>query len=140
MTIQALQALGNLCPATDYGSAFSRALRLDFGNLQVVLISGTASIGAKGESLHPHNLPAQAWRAFENIEALLADADMSWQEVIWTTCYLRDMAYYRRFNEQRAAFYKSRDLATLPASVCVEAKLCRPDLLVEISAIAVKEI
>jgi enamine deaminase RidA (YjgF/YER057c/UK114 family) len=139
MRIQTLQALRHLCPATGYGSSFSRGLRLEFRGATVLLISGTAAIGVNGESLHPHDVAAQTRRALENIEALLADAGMNWHDVVWTNCYLKGMADYRLFNQERTRFYATRNLDPLPASVCVQATLCRPELLVEISAIAAKE-
>jgi len=54
-----------------------------------------------------------------------------------TTCYLRDIERdYKAFNEERAAFYRQQLLDPLPASTGIQAILCRPDLLVEIEAIA----
>jgi len=37
----------------------------------------------------------------------------------------------------RTAFYQQQELDPLPASTGIEAKLCRPELLVEIEAVAV---
>lgn len=51
-------------------SSFSRGLRLDFGAVSVLLISGTASIGPNGETLHVGDFRAQTRRTFENITAL----------------------------------------------------------------------
>jgi enamine deaminase RidA (YjgF/YER057c/UK114 family) len=54
-----------------------------------------------------------------------------------TTCYLRDIDRdYEAFNEERTAFYTELGLDPFPASTGIEAKLCRPELLVEIEAIA----
>jgi len=53
------------------------------------------------------------------------------------SCYLRDIDRdYEAFNEERTAFYQSQGLDPLPASTGIQAKLCRPELLVEIEAIA----
>jgi enamine deaminase RidA (YjgF/YER057c/UK114 family) len=118
-------------------SSFSRGLRLDFGNIAVLLISGTASVGPDGETLHVGDLRAQTRRTFDNITALLASEGATWKDVVRTTCYLRDIDRdYAGFNEERTAFYESQALDPLPASTGIEAKLCRPDLLVEIEAIA----
>ena len=35
------------------------------------------------------------------------------------------------------AFYEEEGLDPLPASTCIEARICRPDLLVETEAIAI---
>ena len=54
-----------------------------------------------------------------------------------TTCYLRDIERdYEAFNEGRTEFFREQGLDPLPASTGIQAILCRPDLLVEIEAIA----
>jgi 2-iminobutanoate/2-iminopropanoate deaminase len=54
-----------------------------------------------------------------------------------TSCYLRDIDRdYAQFNEERTAFYKEQGLNPLPASTGIQAKLCRPELLVEVEVIA----
>lgn len=119
-------------------SSFSRGLRLDFGAISVLLISGTASIGPNGETLYVGDFRAQARRAFQNIAGLLAAEGATWKDVVRTTCYLRDIDRdYADFNEERTAFYKEQGLDPLPASTGIQAKLCRPDLLVEMEAIAI---
>ena len=119
-------------------SSFSRGLRLDFGNIAVLLISGTASVGPNGETLHVGDFRAQTRRACANITALLESEGASWRDVVRTTCYLRDMErHYAAFNKERTAFYQSRGLDPLPASTGIQAILCCPDLLVEMEAIAI---
>jgi len=121
----------------DRPSSFSRGLRLDFGNVAVLLISGTASVGDHGETLFPGDFPAQTRRTFANITALLESEGASWKDVVRTTCYLRDIERdYAAFNDERTAFYREQELDPLPASTGIQAILCRPDLLVEIEAIA----
>jgi 2-iminobutanoate/2-iminopropanoate deaminase len=119
-------------------SSFSRALRLEFGNIAVLLISGTASIGAHGETLHVGDFRAQTRRTFQNVTALLEAEGASWKDIVRTTCYLRDIERdYTAFNEERTAFYQAQELNPLPASTGIQAILCRPDLLVEIEGIAI---
>jgi 2-iminobutanoate/2-iminopropanoate deaminase len=123
--------------AYDYGSAFSRGMRIDLKGLTILLISGTASIDGKGNTVHVGDLRAQLRRTFENITALLASEGATWHDIVRTTCYLRDIERdYQAFNEERAAFYREQGLNPLPASTGIQAILCRPDLLVEIEAIA----
>ena len=126
--------------APDYPkpSSFSRALRVDLGNVSVLLISGTASIGPNGESLHAGDFRAQLKQTFTNITALLESERATWKDIVRTTCYLRDIDRdYEAFNEERTAFYAEQGLDPLPASTGIQAILCRPELLVEIEAIAV---
>lgn len=123
--------------AYDYGSAFSRGMRIDLNGLTILLISGTASIDDQGCTVHVGDLRAQLRRTFDNITQLLASEGATWHDIVRTTCYLRDIERdYDAFNDERTAFYKEQDLDPLPASTGIQAILCRPDLLVEIEAIA----
>ena len=119
-------------------SSFSRGIRLDLGGLAILLISGTASIGENGETLHAGDFRRQCRRMFRNITALLASEGATWKDVVRTTSYLRDIDRdYKDFNEERTAFYQEQGIETLPASTGIQAKLCRPELLVEMEAIAI---
>ncbi|MGB2606106.1 MAG: Rid family hydrolase [Candidatus Sulfotelmatobacter sp.] len=123
--------------AYDYGSAFSRGMRIDLNGLTILLISGTASIDERGNTVHVGDVRAQTRRTFHNISELLAAENATWHDVVRTTCYLRDIERdYKAFNEERTAFYREEKLVPLPASTGIQATLCRPDLLVEIEAIA----
>jgi enamine deaminase RidA (YjgF/YER057c/UK114 family) len=132
--------LGVLNEAYDYAkpSSFSRGLRLEFGNIVVLLISGTASIDEYGKTVHVGDFRAQLLRTYHNITGLLAAEGASWKDIVRTTCYLRDIERdYEAFNEERTKFFAEQGLDPLPASTGIQAILCRPDLLIEIEAIAV---
>ena len=123
--------------AYDYGSAFSRGVRIDLNGLTILLISGTASIDDQGCTVHVGDLRAQVRRTYDNITKLLASEGGTWHDIVRTTCYLRDIERdYQAFNEERTAFFKQQGLDPLPASTGIQAILCRPDLLIEIEAIA----
>jgi len=118
-------------------SSFSRGMRIDLNGLTILLISGTASIDENGQSVHIGDFRAQMRRTFENITGLLAAEGCTWHDIVRTTCYLRDIERdYEAFNEERTAFYKEQGLDPLPASTGIQAILCRPELLIEIEAIA----
>jgi len=124
--------------AYDRPSSFTRALSFPIGDVTVLLVSGTASVDDRGETVHVGDFRAQCWRTYRNISTLLASAGMTWRDVVRTTCYLRDIERdYRDFNEVRTAFFGWLGLDPLPASTGIQARLCREDLLVEIEAIAV---
>jgi len=138
---KAVQAPGMLNEAYHYPrpSSFSRGLRLDLGRATLVLISGTASVDENGNSVHVGDFRRQTRRAFANIAALLRAEGLTWRDVVRTTCYLRDIERdYAAFNEERTAFYQAEGLDPLPASTGIQAILCRPELLVEIEAIAIR--
>ena len=118
-------------------SSFSRGLKIELGGIVILLISGTASVDENGLSVNIGDLRAQCRRTFLNITRLLESEGATWKDIVRTTCYLRDIDRdYEAFNEERTAFYKAQQLDPLPASTGIQAHLCRPDLLVEIEAIA----
>ncbi len=132
--------LNVLNEAFDYAkpSSFSRGLRLEFGNIVVLLISGTASIDEYGKTVHVGDFRAQLRRTYHNITGLLEAEGATWKDIVRTTCYLRDIERdYEAFNEERTTFFAEQGLDPLPASTGIQAILCRPDLLIEIEAIAI---
>jgi enamine deaminase RidA (YjgF/YER057c/UK114 family) len=137
---QAISAPSVLNEAYDYDrpSSFTRALSFPIGDVTVLLISGTASVDERGETIHVGDFRAQCWRTYRNISTLLESAGMTWRDIVRTTCYLRDIERdYRDFNDVRTAFFGWLGLDPLPASTGIQARLCREDLLIEIEAIAV---
>ena len=124
--------------AYDYPSkvSFSRGMRVELDNCVMLFISGTASVDEDGQSIHKGDIVAQTRRTFTNIQALLESENADWHDIVRTTCYLDDFRYYDEFNEVRNAYFEEQGLNPLPASTCIQARICRPELLVEIEAIA----
>jgi 2-iminobutanoate/2-iminopropanoate deaminase len=118
-------------------SSFSRGMRIDLNGLTILLISGTASIDENGVSVHPGDFRAQMRRTLANISGLLESEGCTWHDIVRTSCYLRDIERdYDAFNQERTAFFNEQGLNPVPASTGIQAILCRPELLVEIEAIA----
>lgn len=117
--------------------SFVRGMRVELDGCVMLFISGTSSVDEDGRSVHPGDLRAQVRRTLTNIKALLESEGADWHDVVRTTCYLADFRTYDEFNEERNAFYAEEKLDPVPASTCIEARICRPELLVEIEAIAV---
>jgi enamine deaminase RidA (YjgF/YER057c/UK114 family) len=137
---KAVSAPETLNEAYDYPkpSSFSRALRLDIKGVTIVLISGTASVDESGKTVHVGDFRAQCRRTYQNITGLLEAEGATWKDVVRTTCYLRDIERdYEAFNEIRTQFFMEQGLNPLPASTGIQAILCRPDLLIEIEAMAI---
>ncbi len=136
---RAITNLKVLNEAYDYSkpSSFVRGMRIDLNGLVILLISGTASIDEYGKTVHVGDFRAQCQRTFKNITGLLEAEGCTWKDIVRTSCYLRDIDRdYEAFNEERTTFYQQQGLDPVPASTGIQAKLCRPDLLVEIEAIA----
>jgi enamine deaminase RidA (YjgF/YER057c/UK114 family) len=136
---RAITNLRVLNEAYDYAkpSSFSRGMRIDLNGLTILLISGTASIDEDGRSVHIGDFRAQQRRTYQNITGLLEAEGATWHDIVRTTCYLRDIERdYAAFNEERTEFFRRQELDPVPASTGIQAILCRPELLIEIEAIA----
>lgn len=139
---RAISAPEVLNEAYDYArpSSFSRGMRLDIKGITFLLISGTASIDEHGKTVHEGDFAAQTLRTYHNITTLLKAEGATWKDVVRTTCYLRDIERdYAEFNRIRTRFFKDEGLDPLPASTGIQAILCRPDLLIEMEAMAIFE-
>jgi enamine deaminase RidA (YjgF/YER057c/UK114 family) len=130
--VRYLYASTHLNRTSDYGVSFERGTSIDYADRRHVLISGTASINNKGEVMHPKDITSQTHRMWENVEALLAEADCTYDDVAEMVVYLRDVADYPLVSE----LYKTR-FSDKPY-VIVHAPVCRPGWLVEMEVMAVK--
>jgi enamine deaminase RidA (YjgF/YER057c/UK114 family) len=139
-----VRAPGLLNEAFEYepqSVAFVRGLKLSPRTVtEHVLLSGTASVGSEGQSLYPGDFHAQCWRTYRNLAGLLENAGATWRDVVRTRCYLRDIERdYDDFNAIRTEYFNALGLDPYPASVGIQARLCRSDLLVEIELDAMIE-
>ena len=104
---------------------------LDLGN--VVYCSGQIPIvPATGELAE--GLQAQAEQVFANIEAVLAEAGLSTENVVKTVVFITDMANFPAVNE----VYKKYFAAPYPARSCVAVSGLPLGALVEVEAIATR--
>lgn len=132
--IQFLQARTHLNPTHEYGVTFERGTAVSYGDRKHVFISGTASIDSKGCIVHPGDVRKQASRMMENINALLADADASIDDIKVSIVYLRDTADYKEVSEYINSVYPNLN------PLFVLAPVCRPGWLVEMECMAAKAV
>ena len=128
-----LYGLSHLNRTIEYGVTFERATLMQYGDRNHVYISGTASINHKGEVMHVGNVQQQTLRMWENVETLLNEGGMSYDDVMQIIVYLRDSADYemvKRMFEQK--FPQIPTVFTL-------APVCRPTWLIEMECMAVKK-
>ena len=128
-----LYAPTRLNRTSDYGVSFERGTRVDYGDRRHVFISGTASIDNKGQVVFPGDVRRQAERAWGNVEALLAEAECTFADVVQAVVYLRDASDYLAVKP----FFEER-MADIPC-VMVAAQVCRPAWLVEMECMAVRK-
>ena len=132
--IHYLYAPTHLNRTSDYGVSFERGTYVDYADRRHVFISGTASINNKGEVMYPKDIVKQTHRMWENVEALLKEADCTFEEVSEMVVYLRDIADYGIVKE----LYEERFLGK--PYVIVHAPVCRPGWLIEMECMAIKKI
>lgn len=127
-----LEALEFLNPTHEYGVAFERATRVDLPGHSLYLVSGTASIDAKGECVHRGDVICQTGRLLMNIDKLLASSGSSLRDVRYFLVYLRDVADYPAVRDyMRLRFPHTPSLITL-------GRVCRPEWLIEMECMAAK--
>jgi len=128
-----LYAPTHLNRTSDYGVSFERGTYVDFDDRRLVMISGTASINNKGQIEHPKDVVKQAHRMWENVAALLSEADCSYEDVGIMIVYLRDVADYETVSE----LYKNR----FPGKpyIIVHAPVCRAGWLIEMECMAIRK-
>ena len=127
-----LYARTHLNATSEYGVTFERGTRIDYGDRRHVYISGTASINNRGEVVHVGDVVSQTRRMWDNVEALLAEADTSFDDVAQIIVYLRDIADY----DVVRTMFDSRFPST--PYVITLAPVCRPTWLIEMECIAIK--
>jgi len=97
----------------------------------LVFVSGT--VGWRPDGSVPSDIREQCRQMYENIRQVLGSAGSSLEDVVSTTTYLVNASDYQALNEIRAQYFKNDP----PASAVVVVKeLVRPDLLVEVEAVA----
>lgn len=127
-----LYALDHMNRTSEYGVSFERATQIDYGDRRHVFVSGTASIDNKGQVVYPRDIKRQVKRMWENVDAILNEAEMYFDDITFALVYLRDPADYvvvsTMFHEQ------------FPHTpyVLLHAPVCRPGWLIEMECMAVK--
>ena len=126
-----LYAPTHLNPTYEYGVTFERGTLVEYGERGHIYISGTASINNKGEVMYVGDIVRQTERMWENVEKLLEEGGMSFDDVAQIIVYLRDMADYQVVNKMfKEKFAKTPFVLTL-------APVCRPTWLIEMECVAI---
>lgn len=128
-----LHAPEYLNPTHEYGVAFERGTWLDLPSGRHFFISGTASIDKHGDCLHRGDVMTQAGRLFLNIEKLLESGGGRLSDMAYFLVYLRDVADFAAIN----AYLRLRFPHT--PFVVTEARVCRPEWLIEVEGVGVSK-
>ena len=127
-----LYAPTHLNKTVEYGVTFERATLMQYGDRNHIYISGTASINNKGEVVHVGDVERQTLRMWENVEKLLEEGGMGFEDIMQIIVYLRDCADYQLVKRMFAEKFPDKPC------VITLAPVCRPTWLIEMECIAVK--
>jgi 2-iminobutanoate/2-iminopropanoate deaminase len=113
--------------------AYSPAVKIN-GGTTVYLAGQTGYQDEKGET-YPGNFDVQARVAFERMRKTLEAAGGKLDDIVTMTVFITDMANGTRFTQLRKEFFQDE---RYPASALIGIKeLARPEMMIEIQAIAV---
>lgn len=130
--VRYMEAPDCLSPTHLYRVAFERGARIVYGDRSHYFISGTASIDAAGNIVHPGDVKRQTVRTLENMRALMERSGGSLSDLKQAVVYLRDWAD----RDVVGRVLMNSPLAHVP-HLLLKAPVCRPGWLVEIDGIAV---
>jgi enamine deaminase RidA (YjgF/YER057c/UK114 family) len=119
---------------------FSRAMAVGHGQSLTTFVSGTAGV-VDFRTLHPDDPVRQTGEAIDHIERLISPESFGRHGLPGAGAALADLAMARVYIQREADFKVCRTacerrLGPVPTTY-IRADICRPDLLVEIEAIAV---
>ncbi|WP_023625422.1 RidA family protein [Clostridium tyrobutyricum] len=93
----------------------------------LLFVSGQIPLDPKTGELVSGDVQKAAERSLENVGAILEEAGTSFDNVVKTTVFVKDIGDFAKVNEVYARYFKK----DMPARSCVEVKLPK-DALVEI--------
>lgn len=98
----------------------------------VLYLSGQIAIDPSTGELNTESINSQTHQVMKNIESLLSEAGMNWDNVIKASIFISDMNNFAEINEIYASYFS----ADFPARETVEVSRLPKDVDVEISIIA----
>ncbi|MGL5080715.1 MAG: RidA family protein [Microcoleaceae cyanobacterium] len=101
----------------------------------MVFVAGQIAIDpVSNQVVHLEDVTKQTEQVMQNLGRVLTAAGVTWQDVVKTTIFLKNMNDFAAVNMIYAQYF---DYKTAPARACVEVSRLPKDVLVEIDCIAV---
>jgi len=110
--------------------AFSMGVRVG----DTIYVSGHVAQDENGAVVGKGDMAAQTRHVFASIEAVLAEAGATMEDVVKITTYITDMSQYAEFSAVRAEVFPNAGMAS---ATVAGVELVSPDFLVEVETIAV---
>jgi 2-iminobutanoate/2-iminopropanoate deaminase len=115
--------------------AYSPAVKASGGT--TIYLAGHTGFQDEAGKTYPNDFDAQVRVCFERIRQTLERAGGSLDDIVTMTVFITDMENGTRFTQLRRQFFKE---GRYPASALIGIKeLARPEMMIEIQAIAVVE-
>ncbi|MFI6941404.1 RidA family protein [Streptomyces sp. NPDC050418] len=106
------------------------------GQTRTLYCAGQTATSAEGKPQHPDDMAAQLALALDNLEAVLAEAEMDLTHLVRLTVYATDMdRLFEHYGTLAARL--GRTGATPPTTVLGVTRLALPELMVEVEGTAV---
>lgn len=102
----------------------------------MLYVSGQVAIDPTTGQLVQETIEAETRQVMENLKAILAEADLTFEDVVKCSVFVTDMDLYARINAVYAEYF---DAATAPARELVEVRRLPKFVNIEISLIAALE-
>jgi len=103
---------------------------------ELLFISGQVAIDASTNEIITESVTKETHQVMRNIDAILKEADLTFQHVVKTTIFLSDMNLFAEVNEVYASYFDG----DFPARETVAVKGLPKNVRVEISMIAVVQL
>jgi enamine deaminase RidA (YjgF/YER057c/UK114 family) len=110
---------------------YSHAVEVPAGRM--VFASG--QLGVAPDDQVPEDAEAQAVLCFENIKAILAEANMTLADVVRFTAYVTDRAYFPVYGAVRSRYVSGNAFAS---TLVIVSGFTRPEFKVEVEVTAVR--
>jgi len=114
-------------PVGPYNQAIAAKGEMIFVSGQVALDAKTGSLVGEGDVV------AQTKQVMANVEAILNQANLTWENVVKTTIYLTNLSNFSTVNEVYGTYFNAD---TAPARACIEVSGLPKGALVEVECIA----
>lgn len=108
---------------------------VDLGNL--VFTSGQIPLNPRTGEV-PASIEQQTQQSLENVQAVLAAANLTMADIIKTTVFVTDLGQFSQINQVYSDFFTKEGIDQFPARSCVQVARLPKDVGIEIEAIALR--
>ncbi|HJV37452.1 MAG TPA: RidA family protein, partial [Geothrix sp.] len=113
-------------------NGYSHVVEVEGG--RTLYVSGQIALDKDGALIGKGDLKAQTRQVFENLQSALRASGATLDHVVKITVFMTDVSDIQAFRDVRDTYFTQQH----PASSLVQvSRLARPDLLIEIEAVAV---